>query len=140
MQTEPHLLQHHAMPLGKLLSVTLGGIRETGHRALAEEEAEHAADVTSANLSSSHSLVNLCRLRLHVSACSHSQIRDSQGRTTWVFNASISLLSKSRPRTHLVAMLLGSIQNAVDEFAGDLVQVLIASWLLTGLASVRACE
>jgi hypothetical protein len=37
-------------------------------------------------------------------------------------------------------MLLGSIQNAVDEFAGDLVQVLIASWLLTGLASVRACE
>lgn len=86
-QTKPHLLQHHAMPLGKLLSVTLGGIRETGHRALAEEEAEHAADVTSANLSSSHSLVNLCRLRLHVSACSHSQVRDSQGRTTRVFNA-----------------------------------------------------
>lgn len=51
-----------------------------------------------------------------------------------------SLPTKSRPRTHLVAVLLGSIQNAVDEFAGDLVQVLIASWLLAGLASVRACD
>ena len=61
----PHLLQHHAMPLGKLLSVTLGGIREAGHRALAEEEAEHAADVTSTNLSSHwFNGFNVCRFRL----------------------------------------------------------------------------
>ena len=38
------------MPLGELLGVTLRSIREAGHRALAEEEAKHAADVTSADL------------------------------------------------------------------------------------------
>lgn len=48
------------------------------------------------------------------------------------FQCKVCPLSKSRPRTHLVAVLLGSIQNAVDEFAGDLVQVLMASWLLAG--------
>ena len=63
------------MPLSKLLSVTLGGIREADHRALAEEEAEHAADVTSANLSSSHSLVQF--VKVYDSMCQHSHIPKS---------------------------------------------------------------
>ena len=44
------LLQHHSVPLSKLLGVTLCGIREARDGTLAKEEAEHAADVTTADL------------------------------------------------------------------------------------------
>ena len=45
-----NLLQHHSVPLGKLLRVTLRGICEAGNGALAEEETEHAANVATADL------------------------------------------------------------------------------------------
>ena len=49
-QAASRLLQHHSVPLSKLLGVTLCGIREARDGTLAKEEAEHAADVTTADL------------------------------------------------------------------------------------------
>mmetsp|Transcript_16779 Transcript_16779/g.47749 ORF Transcript_16779/g.47749 Transcript_16779/m.47749 type:complete len:314 (+) Transcript_16779:108-1049(+) len=43
-------LEHHAVPLCKLFRVALGGVREAGDRALAEEEAEHPGDVAAGDL------------------------------------------------------------------------------------------
>lgn len=55
------LLEHHAMPLGELLSVALRGVGKASHWALAEEEAEHATDVTSTNLERPR-VVQLCKI------------------------------------------------------------------------------
>ena len=43
-------LEHAAMPARELLRVRLGRVGEAPHRALAEEEAEHAADVPAGDL------------------------------------------------------------------------------------------
>mmetsp|Transcript_79148 Transcript_79148/g.171047 ORF Transcript_79148/g.171047 Transcript_79148/m.171047 type:complete len:549 (+) Transcript_79148:282-1928(+) len=42
--------QHRTVPPAELLSVAVSRVREASHRALAEEEAEHAADVAAADL------------------------------------------------------------------------------------------
>mmetsp|Transcript_11265 Transcript_11265/g.28891 ORF Transcript_11265/g.28891 Transcript_11265/m.28891 type:complete len:438 (+) Transcript_11265:144-1457(+) len=81
------LLQHTAVPPAKLLGVRRGGLLKARHGALAEEEAEHAADGAAA---------------------------------------------------HGVPSLPASLQDALDQGLGDLVQVLVGTGLAQDLQGLNA--
>ena len=138
-----NLLQHHSMPLGKLLGVTLRGIRKARNRTLAEEEAKHAADVATADLQMPTRVcaTESCRLRArdHTSGLSMCDqvlrtLRCSIQQTVFLPPAwcpcsraasRIPGLQMS-PRKHVTFTLssLGTskiLQATVDELAGELV-------------------